>query len=404
MNELSPLHILAQQAGAHCESCGLATAQGPVFGQAAANPNAHPFDILAVTERPNDVDLKKGEPLAGRAGRDLDRIMSTFGWLRSEFATSAATLCTQRQYLKEAVWNKAIHSCEDRLLQDIQKAKRPRRRLLVLLCGKKALRAVSGFDQIIGKKGRRGYPIFGKGPFSVFTADKLDGDVVFFPVVHPSTVMREPALLPVWKTDIARALALMNDTLSLWKWPDIYTGLTHDVLVRLSHLAHSRVGLRIGTDVETAGKEPMVAPLICTGLAVPEWAICFPHGRDPLFDGLLAKILAREDHTFVGQNLNHDITSLEFQGGFKVRNKRHDILCAARVRYPQLDHDLMSIASFHRFIDKWKIDYRDNEDDDIWEEMPDETELDRMMIYCGKDSWATQDSVNPLEVLLDDIA
>lgn len=401
----SKLRQIVESQGAVCAGCAFENELGPVFGKPATQGSLHSFDLLVIGERPGDVELIKGEPFSGRSGRDLDKVLGALGWQRPQFSTSNGTLCTQRHYLKEQIWNKALHACSGRLVGDVKSAKRSGRKLLVLLLGRKALKAVSGFDQIIGKKGRRGYPVAGTGKFADFTPDgKLDGDVIFFPTLHPSAVMREPALLPVWKTDIARAFSLANGTLKLWSWPPIYTGLTHEVLIRLSHLAHSQKPLRIGIDVETAGKEPMIAPLICTGLAVAEWAICFPHARDPLFDRLLQAILKRKDHTFVGQNLNHDISSLEFQGGYDVEMKPLDIMAAARVRYPQLDHDLMSITSFHRFIDKWKIDYRDSEDDDLWDHMPDETELDRMMLYCAKDAWGTQDAVAPLEALLDDIA
>ena len=356
---------------------------------------------MLVGERPGDVEVKKLEPFAGRSGVVIDKLIRRYGLQRVHCTTSNATLCTQKHFLKEGEWNAAIGACSGRLRWDIERAKQPDRKLLVLLFGRKALRAVSGFDSIIGKKGRRGYPVVGKGLFADL-APSLHSEIIFFPVVHPSAVLRDPALLPVWKTDIERALLYAQDQIVLWKWKPIYTGFTNDVYERLLSLAYSRVPRKFGCDVETAGKEPLIAPLICTGLATPEWAICFPHGKEPDFDQALQKTLGNPEHTIVTQNGNHDWQSLETHG-YILKVQQEDILLKARVRYPQLDHDLMSLTSYHRFIEKWKINYHEGKSED-WMEVPTGQKLDEMMEYCAKDAWATQDALQFLDEMMGDEA
>jgi uracil-DNA glycosylase family 4 len=389
---------LAQAQGAQCSTCPMSNDQGPVYGKPAVQIRDRSFGILVCAERPGDVEVVKKEPLAGRSGWILDRMLSEFGIARTQVSTTNAQLCTRREYVTEGIFSKCITACRGRLVHDVVQAKAHYDKLLVLLLGKHALAGVTRFPKNRGITKRRGFPVTPSYP-----GFPVQG-VTYFPTFHPSAIPREPYYLPLWRGDFQNALNYSRGLLQPVKWPPIDIDITPQVLALLEGLATRRTPTKLGLDIETAGKEPMLAESICVGLATPDWAISFPIYRPSHATELLAAVLANPNLTFVLQNGNHDLVGLG-RDGYPEPARTVDILNKARIRFPWIEHDLQSLVSYFYFIPKHKLEYRDDKGGDEWGlALRDQTALERLMVYNAKDAWTTVICDDPLDAMLDEEA
>lgn len=375
--------------GSNCNVCPLRNKLGPVYPTKAVVSSPFPFDITIVGERPSDTDLNRHLLFSDTSGKHFDKLVKQWGLERQHFSTDSATLCSQREYLKEADWNKAITHCSGRLTQAAKLVSLGSRKSLVILAGRKALQAICGHSKLAKW---RGYPV------KPADSSIARSSVIYFPTYSPFQVKREPYLLPVWKTDIQRALMFASGELTEWKWPPIEVGAFNEkVLDRLFQLANGPAR-RVGFDTETGRADPLVARLDCIGFGTKEWGICAEYGKNPEADQLFKRILARSDLTLSGQNITHDILVTEAHGLGPVKCKTEDLLNMIRVRHPQLDADLGSIASYYFPVNKWKEEFKDGKEDqgkDAWGESLSQEDMNTKMVYCSKDSIMTDMCITP---------
>ena len=383
--------------GASCSQCPLADKLGPVYFKPKASSPAYSFDVTIVAERPGDTELGKGEPLAGRSGWLLQKMLKEMHVKYSEVHLTNATLCTTRTLLQEKDWSNAVNCCRPRLANELGN----KRLQLVFLLGKRALQSVTGKDSI---KAWRGFPV---SPLELFDHE----NTIYFPTYHPSHILREPAYAGVWKLDFQRAFAYAAGRLKPVEWPETLIEDEDETIARLEHLLTHEVEKRVtklATDVETAGKEPLLAKMLCQSIAVKEYAICLPrHSVHPEAWPLWKRILEHRNAWIVAQNGIHDTLSYEINGiDIEVD---FDTLAAARVLMPNVDKDLGSLATYFYFIARHKSQYRkggeaDTKGEASWEkDSLDPVRAKQQRIYCARDSWTTLMIEEPLTRMLEGV-
>lgn len=132
---------------ADCSMCDLAheCSKGRIV---LAKPVPAKFNgIMLVGEGPGSVELSRGEPFVGAAGRLLDRLLAAAEIEREECYTTTATLCAPPPgYRGDKAFNDvfptAIYACLPRLEKEIAHV-RPR---VIVTLGQTALIAVGGYE------------------------------------------------------------------------------------------------------------------------------------------------------------------------------------------------------------------------------------------------------------------
>lgn len=392
MDDLKPSLERAISLGANCTACPLKNLQGPVYFKPKSADPIYPFDITIVAERPGDTELGKGEPLAGRSGWLLQKLLKEFHITYAESHYSNGTLCTTSSLLQEKDWSAAINCCRPRLANELSS----NRLQLVFLLGKRALQAVSGKDSI---KAWRGYPV---QPLELFDRE----NTIYFPTYHPAHILREAAYTPIWKLDFQRAILFAQGKLKPVEWPPLFVDDNDETMTEMERTLREveRHELWMGTDVETAGKEPLLVKMLCQSVATEEYGICLPRfSRHPEAWNLWKRILEHKNARLVTQNGIHDQLSYG-TNGIDIYIA-FDILAASRVVYPKVDHDLGSVATYHMFIPRHKSQYKksgnDSKGETSWEkDAKDPVRARVQRIYCARDSWTTLKCKRPLERML----
>ena len=392
-DDIKPALERAIQLGASCAQCPLKDLQGPVYFKPKAVDSGYDFDITVVAERPGDTELGAGQPLAGRSGWLLQKMLKEMHVTNPQVHLTNATLCTTSTLLQDKSWSAAVNCCRPRLANELSN----NRRQLVFLLGKRALQAVTGKDSI---KAWRGFPV---SPLELFDRE----NTIYFPTYHPAHILREAAYAAVWKLDFARAFAYASGKLKPVEWPRTLVDDDETTAAALEGILHSVEArpTELGLDVETAGKEPMLVDLLCIGLASKELALSLPlHSRVADVNGLFRRILSHHNAQFITQNGIHDLLSLEAHNFHHLRIA-FDTLTAARIAYPRIDHALGTVASLHHFIPRHKAQYRsgdaDTKGENAWgKAAKDPSKFRAMRIYNARDAWTTLMCKEPLERML----
>jgi DNA polymerase len=172
-----------------CEGCPLSkTRKNVVFG--AGNDKA---SVMLIGEAPGENEDIKGEPFVGAAGKLLDELMLLAGLKREENAYIANILKCRPPFNRDPEEGE-IAVCEKFLKKQIEIIK-PK---IIVLVGRIAAVHFLGEDFKITRQHGNGY---------------YKNGVLYFPVYHPSAVLRDKGLEPTAKADFLHLKVLMEELL-----------------------------------------------------------------------------------------------------------------------------------------------------------------------------------------------
>ena len=372
----------AIQLGAACDSCHFQNKEGPVYFKTAKKDTPYEFSVSAVGRFPGRTELGTGEPMTGKTGFLFKTLLKDLNLNEHQVHLTNATLCTAFEIIKKKDKLNAINCCRPRLANELASNKLQ----LVFLLGTEALYSVTGKDSI---KAWRGFPL---RALEIYDND----NTIYFPTFHPIFIDQEPAFTNIWKLDVIRAIKFMQMQLQPVEWPVVFADDDEQMLLGLeSILKRCETGpVRIGTDVETAGKEPLLDKLLCASIAVSDLAVCAPaRSRYSETKPLFKRIIEHNNAQLLCHNGIHDFLSYE-RYGIYPRTLHSDTLSKARILYPRLWHDLGSVVSYHFFISRHKAIFKagkeDTKGESSWEKASqDPVKFKNMKVYCAKDSWST---------------
>jgi hypothetical protein len=213
----------------------------------------------------------------------------------------------------------------------------------VITFGDEALRVATGKTSAMKWFG---YPLEGLNGCSVF------------PMFHPFTAMDKPALLPVFKYVMSRAVAWAAGDEGATKtlvWPDIVLDEGDAALDMLDRI---RASGHCGFDVETAGVDPIHDPLLAVGFGA--WgvgAVSLPWPlRNVRSHDAVRALLADTRMVKYAHNAQHDILSLEAHN-LPVRGRVDDTLLQHTALFPQQPHDLGFCCASLFNAPRWKAEF-----------------------------------------------
>jgi uracil-DNA glycosylase family 4 len=312
--------------GAKCDSCPL-NGQKPVRPQMSLGATK----LVVLGEAPSKSDTDEGKPFTAGSGYQLDVACRTFKVQRKDLYITNAVMCSVPGK-KFKGWAQAIECCRPRLEAEL--AAIPTSAPL-LACGEKALKAVTGKDNILDWVG---------GPL------EGAGGRVIMPNVHPRACMAKPALLPVFRTFFGRALQIAQGTLPLWQWPPIEKKPGLSMVQMLERIRDSRKPVAI--DVEA------VPNLVLICIATEDGAASIPY---PIEDGQIGSLVEEifEDETVekVFHNAIFDIIKLK-EYGYEIRGPIFDTILAHAIAGPELPHNLGFAAAVEFWSNRWKTEYQ----------------------------------------------
>nr|WP_221039207.1 DNA polymerase [Gelria sp. Kuro-4] len=275
--------------GAQCDKCTLQ--DYPCVG--GCGPAQ--ADIVICGEAPGPTEAARGVPFVGRAGKLLDTVLKEVGIDRDECYLTNACLCAPEPIRPPKP--KELKACLPRLWREVL-AHRPK---VVIALGNTALKALAGKHGISNWHG------------ALLSPDLPEAvDTTIVPAYHPAAVLRSPRLYQDLKTDLEKALLVLQGKLEPPKESssDVKTVVIDNVedarelIDRLWQLYH---GQEVALDVETSS----TGELLCIGLSwkpgtavvVTKNALQNNYIRDKL-DVALGRL------TIVGHNLKYDLQVL----------------------------------------------------------------------------------------------
>lgn len=310
--------------GAKCDECPL---QGQCDkGRYVSPAQNYSSPLVVVGEHANKRELEDDRILTGGNGYTVMRSFKKVRVERSDLHLTNAVLCfpPQGRKLLPREWKKAIECCKPRLEAEIQDR-------TVMAMGQRALQATAGKSS---PTAWRGAPL---------------GNV--FPALASYAPRVNPALMPLMDIDCRRAWQLATGSLEEWTWPEIHTEEGPAMMDAIWRLAES--GLPLGVDVETAGKCPRSAPLLCVGVASRDLAVSVNWTAGTTQEMIALTELIESTQPKVMQNAQHDILTLR-HNSIDVGGDLFDTLLAHHVVAPQLSHNLGTIATCYFSAPRWK--------------------------------------------------
>ena len=390
--------IDARSLGADCDSCPLdgQTPTAPTVPDHGAAPR-----VTVLLDAPGDIEHIVGKAAQGRDGVWLNRVWRGLNVPREQAAVRNATMCKPGEKAAEGTLRAAVEACRPRLARELEcnglAAQRPNQvqpvqRHLVLVCGGKALQAVSGKTNI---DDWRGFPVQPGPGFPL--------DTVYFPTYHPYFVSRKPQYEHIFRRDLRLAWDYANGNCKPFAWPPLYLDNGEQAerfLYEICERLEAGEDIDIGVDVETKGD--WTTRLLLVGIATVEGScsLLFPFSDEHL-DAYARFILAHPGATLVVQNGNHDRLSLEL-AGFRLGNKWWDTIVAGRIAYPDLPHDLGFLATLFMFVPRWKSEFHsgssnDKKGDEGWGKYMEPALIDRFLKYNSLDALSQVLMKAPLE-------
>lgn len=410
--------IDARSLGADCDSCSL---DGSTPVPATVPDHGAVPRVTVLLDAPGDIEHIVGKAAQGRDGVWLNRVWRGLNVPREQAAVRNATMCKPGEKAAEGTLRAAVEACRPRLSRELSvgsAAGSTNGRHLVLVCGGKALQAVSGKTNIDDWRGfpvepnalrarERGAEQLGQDEMSVSTEVLLQRahlqSTVFFPTYHPYFVSRKPQYEHIFRRDLRLAWDYANGNVEAFRWPALYLDngdescrFLYDICERLE----AGEQIDIGVDVETKGD--WTTRLLLVGIATVggSCSLLYPFSDEHL-DAYARFILAHPRATLVVQNGNHDRLSLEL-AGFRLGNKWFDTIVAGRIAYPDLPHDLGFLATLFFFLDRWKSEFHAGSSNDAkggegWDKYMVESRIASFLRYNAKDALSQVLMKKPLE-------
>lgn len=379
--------------GADCDQCPLRGSKPVPCERAVKSPK-----MIILGQSPGQDEERLNRPFIGRSGDLLMGVFDSLGIRRSQVHLTNALLCRLPKGWKpqDPATQQALACCAPRLKREIQRFGCK----FIVSMGGEGLHAATGPKEPITKRYKKVSDW--AGAFLDGRPDHFDGWTVLAGL-HPAFVLRNFAYLPVFEAYMERAWKYATGTMRNHRWrpTEIEPG------DRMVHFLEEMLDsdLHIAPDVETGGKNPYTAPLLCVGLASRKYAISTPWPPPDYIDALLAKTLRTKE--LVYQNGAHDIPSLR-RHGYKLGKYTfdtmlaHAILCP-EMRFKGLGHDLGFIGSIHfDGLPRWKTEHglvKDVKGDEKWVKMY-ERWPERMRTYNAHDCDTTARLEPPLEAEL----
>lgn len=336
--------------------------------------------IMLVGEAPAKTEVRLGYPFAGKAGKQLNSILSSAGVARSDcYITNASLEPVQgkkRQHFFGADGKPTQAYLEGivKLYQDIQQIK-PN---VVVAFGNYALWALMQHEEIMKW---RGSILWGELP-----------KVKVIPTLHPASLLYGEDSGGMWKykpviiLDIKKALKESQS-------PEYRLAERNFTIIEdLDHTEAKRCierlmdGNQIVFDIESFGG----LNLACIGFSDgdPTWACCIPFKQDDRVFAVYKELLD-SDKPKVGQNLMYDVTFLD-QIGIHTRNVYFDTMIAQHVLMTDLPKGLDFITSIYTDIPYYKDEGK------VWGKK-DIVDYNQFWIYNCKDVCATAEASLEME-------
>ncbi len=298
-------------------------------------PNCGPSDakILLVGESPGETEERQREPFVGESGSLLMEVLNRAGISRNE--VYLANLSHYRPYKNE--FKHLIDTPQlAEGIKDVEELIRSHNFNVIVPLGSQPLRALHGGNSIHAWRGS-------------ITQEKFRGTKAIS-TFHPSAVLRDRTLLPIFDSDIFRIAA---DS----KFPELKLperkfiidprGLELEECVRLLEASEE-----FSVDIESTRKGDVGTKyILCVGFSPsPDLGICIAnHGsdtyRDSEFDNALSRILcssARKVFHFG----TFDVTALGLNG-YHTNNYAWDTLTAQHVLNAEMPRGLDFLTSLY---------------------------------------------------------
>lgn len=375
--------------GASCADCWLATrrAGGPVASETGTS------NIAIVGEAPGADEVECHRPFVGRSGQELMTALAALGLRRSDVTLINTLLCRppgnelakleyslnaenrRRKKLNReladgeepfAILPHPVKCCRARLWREL--AAYPN----ILTLGDTAFHAVTGLEHSITKM--RGSCL--EGWFSptegYVSSDEgelgrpLDSSPVkILPTFHPALVLRQRKWTGVFRGDIGRAVRWFR---GVRNWVDPVVVIRPTIPELRAFLASSPW---FAWDLETNGKEPLVAQIRCFGVGTPRKVMVVPllstDGRTKFYTSDDEKIIRHELASFLANrnimkagwnSINYDRCVAEQQLGVTPR-KHFDGILAHHCVEAEMPHSLGFAGTTLTDVVAWKQDSED---------------------------------------------
>lgn len=357
----------AEQLGAKCSECPLGQQQivptppePPTQGRKAR--------LVIVGDCPSKADESVGRPFEGAAGAILNDALKQLAIPREECHITTAIKCRAHRKLTGKEWTQVRECCSPILEGELANEER------VIAMGKHAAQMLAGIGQV---DQWRGYPVDGVEGYAHLSV---------FPMQHPASLFRNPAMLPVWATDLVRGIQHGEGTLPEWEWSEEILEEGPELLAFLRKVKAERIEHAL--DVETGGKDPFTSPLTVVGLATLETAASFAWPlQSTEIRELFISIVEDAAIPKVLQNGVYDEIALS-AAGITLRGFHWDTLSAGCVIAPQILHGLEFQASVTLGAPHWKSEHKvfnDNKGLDRWLE----ADIGELSLYNARDNGAT---------------
>jgi len=311
--------------GAKCDSCPIKCNPVP--------PRSASSSLAIIADQPGSAEENAGRPFAGHFGNHVRRALKATS--TSAHLTSAI-LCKPDRVLTAKEEKKAMLACKPRLERELKRAN------IRTACaiGRQAFLSTVGIGEV---KNWMGAPLEGMHGIQVI------------PMPWPGNA----AMLPVFRLWINRAVHLNRGSLRPWKWPalpydDPSTYALEDLKRPLDAIYEAKEPVAI--DIETAGSDPLTAPILCIGFSNGQntvtlwWPI-----QDPGLEKTARAIL--KELPTIAHNGMHDVVGLEAQG-YAMDNYYFDTLLAHAIVAPQIAHDLGFASSCYFHMPRWKTAFK----------------------------------------------
>lgn len=387
----NPLKVLAapilgrlpEEWGAQCGVCPL-NEQAIVPCEPALHTTPDGWARVAIVgEGPGKVEAVLGRPLVGESGAFMNTMFkrNDINLTRESAHLTNAMLCQPKKHTSGAEFTAAVHACSPRLARELRTVAPGG---LIITVGGKAMQSLTGKTNI---KDWRGYPLKAVGEFEFLN----ERGITIFPTWHPAYILRAPAYLPFFISDMRRALGFLNGTSHLWQWPQIEIDEGPEMEALLTRMLKENAW--VGVDVETAGEDPYTCDLLCIGLGASFGAVSVPWpATSPVINDLVRAILRNPGNRKAYQNGNYDLISL---AAWNIENTGSDFdtLIAHRLLAPQVMHSLQFVAQSYFMIEPWKAMHAvgdDRKGDERWKiARGDRERYHALRDYNAKDAYAT---------------
>lgn len=318
--------------GAKCDEC-------PLNGNVVVPPNGPTnAKIVLIGEGPGRIEVETGRAFTGKSGQLLDEMLKDASVDRRHLFITNSSLCKPEKIGSTddelALKKKSVECCKPRLEGELASIN-PK---VIITMGELALWSLVGHRGSILRR-RGGIHYWRETPI--------------VPTLHPAFLLRDSmSYYGVVSRDIAKAKALADDEVELFKWNG--SSDVKDLLI----LAERNTPL--GIDIETTRDRPTRCELRSIAIADRSlaYSVKYPFTED--IDTTIREIL-KSSRPKIFHNAAFDVTVLR-RLGYQITNPIIDTLILHHLSEVDVKHDLGFVAHDLLVVDPWKEQFKDTED------------------------------------------